>query len=225
MDPDDTLFVAQMDFGRIGRIEGDGSITTIAGRAGSADDFLRPMPAASAQFYSPIGVAVDAKGSAYIADSSIHRVRVISPAGIITTVAGTGSAGYSGDGGLATQSSLYLPSGVAVDTRGNVYIADHGNRRIGRYLQRVPSRQSPARGRTSLSATCGQSRQTAPITFTLRTPAVSRSEGFPPMGPLPSWPATARRVIQETEARRQTQTSSWDKRRLWRPTDKATCTL
>jgi uncharacterized protein (TIGR03437 family) len=130
IDPDDTLFVAQMDFGRIGRIEGDGSITTIAGRAGSADDFLRPMPAASAQFYSPIGVAVDAKGSVYIADSSIHRVRVIYPAGIITTVAGTGSAGYSGDGGLATQSSLYLPSGVAVDTRGNVYIADHGNRRI-----------------------------------------------------------------------------------------------
>jgi uncharacterized protein (TIGR03437 family) len=130
LDPDGSLYVAQVNFGRISKIEADGSVTTVAGRPASADDFLTALTAVSAQFYGPIGVAVDPQGSVYIADTFIHRVRVISPAGVITTIAGNGNAGFSGDGGLAIEASIYLPTGVALDSRGNLYIADHGNRRI-----------------------------------------------------------------------------------------------
>ena len=78
------------------------------------------------------GVAVDAPGNVYIADTVNHRVRKIDPSGIISTVAGNGIAGFSGDGGLATNASLFAPTGLGVDTRGNLYIVDTGNQRIRR---------------------------------------------------------------------------------------------
>jgi sugar lactone lactonase YvrE len=75
---------------------------------------------------------VDGAGNLYIADTANHRVRMVSPAGLITTVAGTGTAGYNGDGGPAAVSTvdLYYPSGVAVDGAGNLYIADRSNQRV-----------------------------------------------------------------------------------------------
>jgi len=87
-------------------------------------------PAAGAQLNTPAGVAVDSNGNVYFADSANNRVRRISPAGAIDTVAGTGDRGFSGDGGLATQATLNSPMGVSVGPSGAIYIADSGNNRI-----------------------------------------------------------------------------------------------
>lgn len=101
-------------------------ITTVAG-CGIGDDSL----GVAAELFYPHSVAVDsAKGDIYIADASNARVRKINTSGVITTVAGNGRAGYSGDGGAATAAQLAYPSGVAVDKEGNVYIGDEGNNRI-----------------------------------------------------------------------------------------------
>ena len=72
----------------------------------------------------------DAKGSVYITDEEHSRVRRVSPGGTITTIAGRGRKGYSGDGGPATSARLYYPAGVAVDGQGNLYIADKYNQRV-----------------------------------------------------------------------------------------------
>ena len=97
------------------------------GKAGFSGD---GGPASQAQLNQPEGVAVDTSGNLYIADTDNNRIRKISPNGIITTVAGTGKAGFSGDGGPASQAQLNQPGGVAVDASGNLYIADTRNNRI-----------------------------------------------------------------------------------------------
>jgi hypothetical protein len=111
----------------------DGFIWTFAGNGGS---ILSPVgdggPATNAALVSPYSVAVDSKGNVYIADFEAHRIRKVTPDLIITTFAGTGRDGFSGDGGPATQATLSYPSGVAVDVEGVVYIADRGNNRIRR---------------------------------------------------------------------------------------------
>jgi len=84
-------------------------------------------PATAAQLNGPIGLAVDSEDSLYIADQSNFRIRKVTAAGVISTVAGTGTAGFSGDGGPATVAQLNLPTGVAVDSAGDLYIADPGN--------------------------------------------------------------------------------------------------
>ena len=106
----------------------NGVVTTIAGNgyfSFSGDN----GPAANAQFYQPEGVAIDSAGRMYIADTQNNRVRMIAN-GVITTVAGTGSLGFSGDNGPATSAQLATPVAVAVDRAGNLYIADINNFRI-----------------------------------------------------------------------------------------------
>ena len=88
--------------------------------------------ATNAQLDAPTGVAVDAAGNLYIADQDNNRIRKVSPDGTITTVAGNGSAGFSGDGGPATDASLNRPLALAVDATGGLLIADSGNQRIRR---------------------------------------------------------------------------------------------
>src|SRR5438552_2477226 len=102
------------------------TINTVAGGgAGDGGD------ATSASLNSPAGVALDAGGNLYIADRGNERIRKVAAAtGIITTVAGNGVFGFAGDGGAATNASLSVPVGVAVDASGNLYIADHSNNRI-----------------------------------------------------------------------------------------------
>jgi len=109
-------------------VSGSDTITTIAGNgvAGFAGDGGQ---ATSAELYRPWGIAVDAQGNLYIGDTDNNRVRKLS-GGTITTVAGTGTAGYSGDGGQATSAQLHYPEGVAVDADGSLYIADYGNHRV-----------------------------------------------------------------------------------------------
>ncbi len=106
-----------------------GTITTLAG-TGTAGYLGDGAPAVAARVNAPSGVAVDATGNVYIADSNNNRIRKVAPGGTITTFAGTGGTGFSGDGGLATSATIYSPQDVAVDTSGNVYIADHFNNRI-----------------------------------------------------------------------------------------------
>jgi sugar lactone lactonase YvrE len=110
---------------RVIRKVSNGVITTFAGN-GSQGYSGDHGPAASAQLNSPDGVAVDASGTVYIADSGNYAIRKVSN-GVITTIAGNGSYGYSGDNGAATSAELGFPAAVAVDPAGDVYIADTDN--------------------------------------------------------------------------------------------------
>ena len=123
--------ISETDDHRIRRVDPSGIITTIAGigEAGFSGDGGR---GGSAQLDRPRGVAADKAGNLYIADTGNNRIRRVDPSGIITTIAGTGEAGFSGDGGPATEAMLKWPPGVAVDDAGNLYIADTGNNRIRR---------------------------------------------------------------------------------------------
>lgn len=115
---------------RIRPLAEGGGITTYAGSAttGFAGD---EGPANAARISFPQGMAFDAEDNLYIADTSNHRIRKISRStGIITTIAGNGTAAFAGDNGPALRASLSSPRGVAVDTSGNVYIADSNNHRI-----------------------------------------------------------------------------------------------
>ncbi len=87
-------------------------------------------PAASAELSYVLDVAVDGFGNVYIADQYNHRIRKVSTSGTISTYAGNGTAGYEGDGGLAYQTSLYYPTGVAIDGAGDVIISDYDNQRV-----------------------------------------------------------------------------------------------
>jgi sugar lactone lactonase YvrE len=108
---------------------GPGIIQTIAGN-GTSGNSGNNGPALAAEFTNAMGVAIDSAGDIFIADYTANCVREILPSGIIVAVAGTGSSGYSGDGGQATAAKLKNPEGLAVDNNGNLYIADSGNNRI-----------------------------------------------------------------------------------------------
>ena len=120
-----SLFIADSNNHRI-RKTNSGSMWcgTLAGFAqGFADG-----DTTTAQFNTPGGVAVDATGNVYVADKLNHRIRLITPNGIVTTIAGSGVAGFADGNGSAAQ--FNNPSGIAVDASGNVYVADKGNNRI-----------------------------------------------------------------------------------------------
>jgi sugar lactone lactonase YvrE len=122
------LYIADRENHVVRMISPAGTVSTVAGsgQQGFAGD---GGPATSAALDTPSGVAVDASGDLYIADSHNNRIREVS-GGLITTVAGNGTAGFAGDGGAATAAELALPSAVAVDASGNLYIADTNNQRI-----------------------------------------------------------------------------------------------
>jgi uncharacterized protein (TIGR03437 family) len=117
------LYISDSGNHTIRKIALSGVITTVAGTgiAGYSGD---GGPAAGAQFNTPLGIAMDAGGNLYVADCHNQRIRKISSGGAITTVAGNGSWGYSGDGGPAVGAKLACPHGVAVDAAGNIYIGD-----------------------------------------------------------------------------------------------------
>ena len=133
VDNDDNLFIADTLNHRIRRVFNEtGDIRTYAGN-GSADYSGDGGLATSASLNEPNGVVADAEGNIYIADTGNHRVRRVDvETRIITTVAGTGEAGFSGDGGHATGARLDEPTDVAVDGQGSLLIADSLNNRIRR---------------------------------------------------------------------------------------------
>jgi sugar lactone lactonase YvrE len=123
------LYIADLNNQRVRKINTAGIITTIAGTgiAGFGGD---GGPATAAAFDNPISFSFDSHGNLYIADQLNHRIRMINTFGIVTTVAGTGTPGFSGDGGPAIACAFYYPNAVFVDHLDNVWMADNGNQRI-----------------------------------------------------------------------------------------------
>ncbi|HYA17706.1 MAG TPA: NHL repeat-containing protein [Bryobacteraceae bacterium] len=127
VDSSRNLYIADGPNQAIRMVTPGGIISTVAGgRGGFSGD---GGSATLAALNYPEAVAVDSSGNLYIADAANHRVREVS-GGVITTIAGNGLAGFSGDGGSATAAQLYLPKGLAFDSQGNLYISDSNNNRI-----------------------------------------------------------------------------------------------
>jgi sugar lactone lactonase YvrE len=114
-----------------------GFINTVAGN-GTSGFSGDGGPATSAELDYPVGVAIDSSGNLFIADSDGHRIRRVTPDGIIHTIAGNGNSGFSGDGGPAASAMVNSPTGVAIDASGNLYISDAGNARIRQVIAAVP---------------------------------------------------------------------------------------
>ena len=129
LDAAGNLFIADSQNSLIRKVDTNGIITTVAGN-GTAAYSGDGGAATNASLSYPSGVAVDASGNLFIADRDNHCIRQVDTNGLITTVAGIGAQGYSGDGAAATNASLSYPSAVAVDASGNLLIADTGNQRI-----------------------------------------------------------------------------------------------
>jgi RHS repeat-associated protein len=134
MDVAGNLYIADCYNHRVRKVDTNGIITTVAGN-GTSGFTGDGSSAIEAQLDHPRNVAVDSVGNLYFSDSYNHRIRKVDVSGIITTVAGSGPAGsylgeYSGDGGLANQARLSQPYGIALDSTGNLYIADTFNNRV-----------------------------------------------------------------------------------------------
>ncbi|MFK8905631.1 RICIN domain-containing protein [Streptomyces sp. YS-3] len=129
VDDADNIYIADYANHRIRKIDPDGGISTVAG-TGTAGFSGDDGPAVSAKLNGPVGVAVDSTGTLYISDYSNHRVRKVTADGTISTVAGTGNAGFGGDDGLPASAQLNYPFGLALDCVDTLFIADHLNHRI-----------------------------------------------------------------------------------------------
>jgi hypothetical protein len=123
------LYIADQFNHRVRKVDTRGIITTFAGTGeqGVSGDGFR---ARFVDLWSPVDVDVDARGNVYILEGSVSRLRKVGRNGIITTVAGTGRIGFSGDGGPAADAELALPVSFALDREGNIFIADRANQRV-----------------------------------------------------------------------------------------------
>jgi uncharacterized protein (TIGR03437 family) len=179
------LYVADGDNNRIRRIAPGGIISTVAGNGhgGFSGD---GGPATAASLNIPSDVAVDSAGNLYIADAGDNRVRKVDTAGIITTVAGTGTDGYSGDGGPSTQAMLNYPWGLAVDGAGTVYISDRVNSRV-RIISGPPMGAPSIQSSAALNAASFRNQALAPgETVTLFGSNFALGRAAAPSAPLPT---------------------------------------
>ena len=123
------MYVADAFNNVIREINISGTITTVAGN--TAQGFYGDgLQATNAELSSPYGVCVDDTGNIYIADTQNNRVRKVNTSGIISTIAGNGTASYSGDGGTATAAELDYPTGLDINYKGNLFIDDYYNSRV-----------------------------------------------------------------------------------------------
>ena len=123
------VYISRRDNNIISRIDQKGNMTPYAGN-GSSGFSGDGGKAIQAKLNVPAGLAFDKNGNLFIADRNNHRIRKVDNRGIITTIAGTGTAGFSGDGDLATKAQLNHPSGIAFDNKGNLFFSDRSNERI-----------------------------------------------------------------------------------------------
>lgn len=130
-DSSGNLYIADQNNNRVRKVDVTGTITTVAGN-GNSNPTTNGVSATTTGLAGPNGLAVDSSGNIYISESYGHRIRKVDSGGVITTVAGTGTSGLSGDGGPATSATLREPAGLAIDTSGNLYIADWSNHLIRR---------------------------------------------------------------------------------------------
>ena len=130
-DTQGNLYFAELHSNRVARVGADGRVVTVAG-IGLPGNAGENVQAAVSPLNNPVSIAFDGAGNLYITEQVNHRIRRVTPQGIMTTYAGTGTPGYSGDGGRATAAQLNLPMGIAFDSKGNLYIADMANQRIRR---------------------------------------------------------------------------------------------
>ncbi|MBK9166677.1 MAG: hypothetical protein IPM24_04345 [Bryobacterales bacterium] len=131
LDSSGTLWIAESAGHRIRKVTSAGLLATAAG-TGTAGFDADGRPAGATALSAPSHAILDGAGNLYIADSGNHRVRRVGLDGTVRTIAGTGAAGFSGDGGPAAAAQLRSPSALAFDSSGNLYIADTGNNRIRR---------------------------------------------------------------------------------------------
>ncbi len=133
LDSAGNLFIADTANHAIRKVNPAGTISTVAGifDAGSTGD---EAPATAARLSSPRGVVVDDSGDIFIGDTGNHRIRQVTPDGVIHTIAGTGTPAFAGDGGPAAAASLNNPQGLFLDGAGDLYFADTGNNRIRRLV-------------------------------------------------------------------------------------------
>jgi sugar lactone lactonase YvrE len=123
------LYVPQCGPAAVRKIDTSGTITTVAGNG--TDGFSGDGgPATAAQLNCPSGVVIDNTGDLFIADYNNDRIREVNASGVITTIAGNGTSGFSGDGGPSLTAEVNIPNDVDLDSAGNLYIADSGNNRV-----------------------------------------------------------------------------------------------
>ncbi|WP_158082364.1 S-layer homology domain-containing protein, partial [Paenibacillus ferrarius] len=138
VDQSDNLYIADSNNHRILKLTMvDGTVSTVAGTSGAQGSSGDSGPAISAKLNNPKSVAIDKSGNLYIADADNYRIRKVDTSGNISTVAGNGQRGSSGNGGAATLAQLNWPVGVAVDSAGNLYIADDDSTIAGGRVQKV----------------------------------------------------------------------------------------
>jgi sugar lactone lactonase YvrE len=128
-DSNGNVFIADFGCHCIRKVDSGGIITTVAGN-GNAGFSGDGGPAAAANLFWPFGLVVDVAGNLFISEVGNNRIRKVDAGGTITTVAGDGNFGFNGDGGPATSATFSIPWGIALDSGGNLFIADEGNHRI-----------------------------------------------------------------------------------------------
>ena len=187
VDTSGNIFVADYGNHTIRKITSAGVVTTIAGTAGSSG--TTDGTGSAARFYRPHGIKVDSAGNIYVAEYSNHTIRKITTAGVVTTVAGTAGTlvgstqtGYGSADGTDTNARFNSPSGVTVDSSGNIFVADYGNHTIRSSIQTaatitfgaIPA-TVPGLGPFNVNPT---SNSGGPIVLTSSNPAIASVNGF-----------------------------------------------
>jgi uncharacterized protein (TIGR03437 family) len=183
IDPAGNYIVADTVANQIFRVDRTGEAAVIAGNGVRGYTGDGPQ-ATNVALNSPSGVAVDRDGNIYFSDTGNHRVRLLTPDGAIVTIAGTGESGFDGDGGAASQARFSRPTGLAVDSEGNIFVADESNNRV-RKLTRVRVPVPQVSDNSFVHAADGSPRLSAGSLFSLFGSDLGQGEQIASSAPWP----------------------------------------